>query len=164
MSIKSFIKRVFSLVEKKEYEQLQQQISHSEQEHKSNKTTIAELTNQIGLLTSQVKELTSKLEESCEREKQKEIQFCDQNTADKAKIEELIKQLSQAEQLEKLKVIRQQMAYEEVKRGKGRPPKGRINYHLMMDSDLKKMEKVNPKLAFKEIVNQNSATEFLRIF
>lgn len=137
MSIKSFIKRVFGLVEKTEYEQLQQQISYSEQEHKMNNTTIAELKNQVGQLTTQVKKLTSKLEESNEREKQRERQFCDQNTADKAKIEEL-------------KVIRQQMVNEEVKRGKGRPPKGRINYHLMMDPDLKKMESV-----LKDIIKYN---------
>ncbi len=145
MSIKNFIKRIFGLVDREDLELLQQKVLNLEAQnstHIANEKTIVEQKTKIENLTSQVANSSMQMKGLSEKASDSEKTIAAQNT----KIAELTSQLQKMKEQSflygKIEAFRQKIADGEEKHGKGRPAKGRVDYHLKMDADLKNMEKM----------------------
>lgn len=144
MSIKSIVKRIFGLVDREDLEQLQQKVLNLEAQNmtkNANEKKIVEQKTEIENLTSQVEISNRRMKGLTEKATSSDKIIAEQQT----KIADLTSQIEKMKTLSflygKMKAIRRQIADGE-KHGKGRPPKGRVDYHLKMDADLKAMEKV----------------------
>lgn len=145
MSIKNIIKKLFGLVDREDLELLQQKVLSLEDQNSTiiaNEKKIVEQKSEIDNLTTQVEKSNKQMRGMSEKASDSEKTITEQNLKIANLTSQIEKMKEQFAQYEKIEAFRQQIAKGEEKHGKGRPAKGRVDYHLKMDADLKSTEKI----------------------